>query len=137
MIELDTQLCFIMAHMNASWKNSFDLEIERARLAQAQGNLGQARVCARRAAGAAAGEYLRRKGLPDAGPSAIDRLRYLAEQPDLPSEAQPLIERVGAPAAHLPSVPHLTRALVHYNAVESRLPGRRRIEIDKPDGKAL
>jgi hypothetical protein len=83
-----------MAFMNTSWEETFALEIGRARQAQALGNLGQARVCARRAAGVAVGEYLKRKGLPDAGPSAIDRLRYLAGLAETPDQAQPLIERL-------------------------------------------
>ena len=40
------------------WKKGFNKEIALARSARDSGNEGRARVCARRAAGIAAGEYL-------------------------------------------------------------------------------
>lgn len=60
------------------WKERFEAELQQAEAARAQGNEGRARVCARRAAGLAAGEYLRRLGLPANGPSAYDHLKALA-----------------------------------------------------------
>jgi hypothetical protein len=63
------------------WKNQFDLEIARSERARAEGNEGMARVCARRAAGIVAGEYLQRRGKPLSTPSAYDRLRYLSDLP--------------------------------------------------------
>ncbi len=58
-------------------------ELEAAKTARADGNEGKARVCARRAAGIAIGEYLRERGLPDPGPGAYDRIRFLAAHPEV------------------------------------------------------
>ncbi|GEM_PF-193394 len=58
-------------------------ELARAEKARAAGNEGQARVCARRAAGIAIGEYLKLRGLPIPGPSAYERLKYLCEIDDV------------------------------------------------------
>lgn len=69
-------------------------ELAQARAARARGNEGMARVCARRAAGAAAGEYLRHNGLPDPGPSALDRLNTLLALPHLPAACQQPIRRL-------------------------------------------
>ena len=49
-------------------------------------------VCARRAAGAAAGEYLRLNNLPNP-PTAYDRLQVLATHPSLSTEIQELAGR--------------------------------------------
>ena len=61
-------------------------ELKRAQSAQALGNEGQARVCARRAAGIAARDYLERHGEKVRTPSAYDLLKVLAEDPTLSSE---------------------------------------------------
>jgi len=58
-------------------------EFERAEGARARGNEGQARVCARRAAGIAAREYFMRRGEIIRTPSAYDLLTMLAEDPSL------------------------------------------------------
>ncbi|HEX2697658.1 MAG TPA: hypothetical protein VHM28_08110 [Anaerolineales bacterium] len=58
-------------------------EFERAEQARAKGNEGQARVCARRAAGIAAREYLTKRGQTIRTPSAYDLLNMLAEEPFL------------------------------------------------------
>ncbi len=60
------------------WKEEFDREIERALEVRARGNEGQARVCARRAAGAAIREYLARHGRPIPSSSAYDLLNLIA-----------------------------------------------------------
>lgn len=65
------------------WKTAYTTEIERAQAARARKNEGQARVCARRAAGIVIREYLNRKGLPVRNPSAYDLLNTLAQQQDL------------------------------------------------------
>jgi hypothetical protein len=64
-----------------NWKDKFDRELQQAEEARARGNEGMARVCARRAAGIAVGEYLRLHQHPAPGPSAYDRLRYLQDLP--------------------------------------------------------
>lgn len=61
-------------------------ELKHAQSAQALGNEGQARVCARRAAGIAARDYLERHGEKVRTPSAYDLLKVLAEDPTLSSE---------------------------------------------------
>jgi hypothetical protein len=64
------------------WQGSIGLELKHAQTARANGNEGMARVCARRAAGIAAGEFLKRNHLSDPGPSVIDRLKCLYEMPN-------------------------------------------------------
>ena len=61
-------------------------ELEKAGQARAHGNEGQARVCARRAAGIAAREYFIRRGQPIRTSSAYDLLNFLVEDPVLPDE---------------------------------------------------
>ena len=58
-------------------------EIGRAEQARGRGNEGQARVCARRAAGIAIREYLSRKGVHPSSPSAIDLLNLIKDDPQL------------------------------------------------------
>ena len=58
-----------------------DREIIRAQQARQRGNEGQARVCARRAAGIAVREHLKRKGTPALSPSAIDLLNLIKDDP--------------------------------------------------------
>jgi hypothetical protein len=66
------------------WKTKFDREMELAAQARMRGNEGQARVCARRAAGAVAREYFSRLGLPVRSPSAMDLIRDLLALDGLP-----------------------------------------------------
>jgi len=65
------------------WKENLQKEFERAESARASGNEGQARVCARRAAGIAIREYYARRGQYVRTPSAYDLLQMLAEEPQL------------------------------------------------------
>jgi len=67
----------------ADWKEKLNKEFERAEAARAQGNEGQARVCARRAAGVAIREYYARRGQAVRTPSAYDLLQLLADEPRL------------------------------------------------------
>lgn len=80
------------------WKTRLEAEFERAQAARFQGNEGQARVCARRAAGIAIREYYARHGQPVRTPSAYDLLRLLTEEahlsPDLKQAAAYLTLRV-------------------------------------------
>lgn len=66
-----------------SWKNQINSELSQAEAARASGNEGKARVCARRAAGLAVEEYLRRQGVRLEPGSAYTNLRYLADMPDI------------------------------------------------------
>ncbi|HEX9017772.1 MAG TPA: hypothetical protein VF806_01210 [Anaerolineaceae bacterium] len=56
-------------------------ELARGEAARRDGLEGRARVCARRAAGAAVREYLELQGLPIPGPSAVDLLTFLQNEP--------------------------------------------------------
>lgn len=67
----------------SDWKAQLQNEFERAEAARARGNEGQARVCARRAAGIAIREYYARRGQILRTPSAYDLLQLLAEEPQL------------------------------------------------------
>jgi hypothetical protein len=58
-------------------KSKIAQELARGAAARGQGLEGRARVCARRAAGAAVREYLEQRGLDAPGPSAYDLLAYL------------------------------------------------------------
>ena len=66
------------------WKAKLQHEFELAEAARARGNEGQARVCARRAAGIAIREYYARRGQNIRTPSAYDLLQLLAKEPHLP-----------------------------------------------------
>jgi len=68
------------------WEEKLQKEFERAESARARGNEGQARVCARRAAGIAIREYYARRGQPVRTPSAYDLLQLLASEQHLSPE---------------------------------------------------
>lgn len=76
------------------WKTALQREFEMAEAARARGNEGQARVCARRAAGIALREYFRRRGIPLRSPSAYDLLQAFSRLADTPPDLQAI-------AAHL------------------------------------
>ncbi len=65
------------------WSTRIQLEFERAAEARANGNEGQARVCARRAAGIAIREYFTRRGIRVLSTSAYDLLNLLKVEPHL------------------------------------------------------
>ena len=65
------------------WQAQIEAEFEKAEQARARGNEGQARVCARRAAGIALREYLTRRGVRPPSVSAYDLLNFLKEDPHL------------------------------------------------------
>lgn len=75
------------------WKVTFEKEIQMAVAARDRGNEGQARVCARRAAGAAVREYFRRCGLPVRSSSVYD---LLCELPGLPGLSERALLAAGA-----------------------------------------
>lgn len=77
-----------------SWQDALRQEFERAEAARTRGNEGQARVCARRAAGIAIREYLARRGQPVPGASAMDLLNQLKEEPALPEGIKPAVEHL-------------------------------------------
>ncbi len=75
-----------------AWEEIVSRELEHAESARSAGNEGMARVCARRAAGAIIGEYLRREGLPQAKGSAFDLLRYMGSQPGVSAHTLEVVE---------------------------------------------
>jgi hypothetical protein len=70
------------------WKTEFDKEIALAHQARERRNEGQARVCARRAAGIALREYFLRRGQPPRSPNAYELLTLAVEDPALPNAAR-------------------------------------------------
>lgn len=67
----------------AEIKQKIQDELARGSAARAAGNEGQARVCARRAAGAAVRAYFEQQGIPAPGPSAYDLLAGLQAMPEI------------------------------------------------------
>ncbi len=69
-------------------------EFNRAEQAHARGNEGQARVCARRAAGIAIREYLIRRGERAPSASAYDLLNLLKDDPNLPPNLKMIVDHL-------------------------------------------
>lgn len=67
----------------AEVKQKIEAELTQGLAARAGGFEGRARVCARRAAGAAVREYLELQGLSVTSPSAYDLLAALQEMPGI------------------------------------------------------
>lgn len=67
--------------------NQIILELSLAEDARARGNEGMARVCCRRAAGIAIGEYLYRHGYTGFGSSAYERITILKTLPNIKFQA--------------------------------------------------
>ena len=82
----------------ADWQSEIQAEFERAAQARQRKNEGQARVCARRAAGIAVREYLSRRGIRPPSRSAYDLLNLIKNdpslRPDLKQSAEYLTVRV-------------------------------------------
>jgi hypothetical protein len=67
-------------------------EILLAKQSRQEGNEGRARVCARRAAGAAVKEYLAKKGITQKQENAIQSLLILGRTESLPARVQEAVE---------------------------------------------
>jgi hypothetical protein len=82
----------------SDWQTNIQAEFEKATDARGRNNEGQARVCARRAAGIAVREYLTRRGTRPPSVSAYDLLNMLKTDPlvspDLKVIAEHLTVRV-------------------------------------------
>jgi hypothetical protein len=74
------------------WKNKFEDELGMADAARGRGNEGQARVCARRAAGVVVREYFQRIGRAPSSSSAYDALNELLTMEVLPIRARQAAE---------------------------------------------
>ncbi len=77
-----------------NWPVEIQAEFEKAERARARGNEGQARVCARRAAGIAARHYFERRGEAATTPSAYDLLQMLAGDPEVPARVREAASRL-------------------------------------------
>jgi hypothetical protein len=75
-----------------NWKQLTKDELTLAENARNSGNEGRARVCARRAAGHVAGEYLRRQTTLIYSDSALHRLRYLEASAELSPKVKETIQ---------------------------------------------
>ncbi|MBI5352570.1 MAG: hypothetical protein HZB50_08045 [Chloroflexi bacterium] len=77
-----------------NWNLQLKQEFEKAQQARVNKNEGQARVCARRAAGIAIREYLNRKGTQVPSMSAYDLLNLLKEDPLVPDDMQVIVDHL-------------------------------------------
>jgi len=71
-----------------NWEAPFQSELHQAEMARALGNEGKARVCARRAAGIAISEYLRRRDISPPGSSAYNILKFFQSNLEVPNDAR-------------------------------------------------
>jgi|SRR5215207_6554752 len=76
------------------WEVEIQIEFDRAMQARARGNEGQARVCARRAAGIAIREYLTRQAIRPPSSSAYDLLNLIKDDTHLPSDLKQIAEHL-------------------------------------------
>jgi HEPN domain-containing protein len=76
------------------WHAQINAELEKAEEARARGNEGQARVCARRAAGIAVREYLTRQRIRPPSASAYDMLNLLKEEPNLSADLKRIADHL-------------------------------------------
>jgi HEPN domain-containing protein len=76
------------------WQTKIQAEFERALQARQRNNEGQARVCARRAAGIAVREYLSRRGIRPPSLSAYDLLNLIKQEPDLPPDLKQIADHL-------------------------------------------
>jgi HEPN domain-containing protein len=76
------------------WQEKLNKEFELAERARAKGNEGQARVCARRAAGIAIREYLKRRGIQPRNTNSVDLLNLLKDDPLLSPDLKLIIDHL-------------------------------------------
>ncbi len=76
------------------WQTELQEELQAAQQARQRGNEGQARVCARRAAGVALREHFRRHGVEVRSPSAYELLQQFAALPQTPAALQETARRL-------------------------------------------
>ena len=78
----------------SDWRSEIQAEFERAAQARQRKNEGQARVCARRAAGIAVREYLARRGVRPPSTSAYDLLNLVKEDPLLSPDLRQIADHL-------------------------------------------
>lgn len=74
------------------WKKLTVEELNHAENSREQGNEGRARVCARRAAGHVAGEYLQRNGMKVDSMNSLNRLKAMLSRNELSQDTKSIIE---------------------------------------------
>ncbi len=74
-----------MSRQRFDWRTRFAREMKMAEKARQEGNEGKARVCARRAAGIVAAEYMKRRGVSTPHMTAYERVKLLGTWPDAPA----------------------------------------------------
>lgn len=75
-------------------QSQIQAEFDKAAQARRQENEGQARVCARRAAGIAIREYLSRRRIRPASLSAYDLLNLIKDEPALPADLKRIADHL-------------------------------------------
>jgi hypothetical protein len=75
-------------HIMSGSKLQVQEELLLAKQSRIEGNEGRARVCARRAAGAAAQEYLQHADMRDRAENALESLLIIKEELDLPESVE-------------------------------------------------
>jgi hypothetical protein len=80
--------------MQPDLRQSIEAELANAERARLNANEGRARVCARRAAGLAARDFLRRQGIPARNSSAYETLKMLVIYPGLAPELRSAAEHL-------------------------------------------
>ena len=78
----------------SDWEAEIQAELAKALQARGRGNEGQARVCARRAAGIAVREYLSRRGIQPPSTSAYDLLQLIQADPALPVDLRQIADHL-------------------------------------------
>ena len=73
---------------------NIDAELSRAKKAVEEGNIGMARVCARRACGSAIAFWLQNNPRPSYGESAMNQLRSIQLDDTIPKEVKDAAERL-------------------------------------------
>lgn len=73
---------------------NIDAELNRAKQAVEEGNIGMARVCARRACGSAIGFWLQNNPDNSYGESAMNQLRSIQSDDIIPKEVKDAAERL-------------------------------------------
>jgi hypothetical protein len=96
-------------------------ELENARSARSAGNEGRARVCARRAAGAAARDFLTRRGVRLRTASAYDALRALEQLPGLAADLRAAASRLTMRVNEQFALPIETDLIVEAERLIARL----------------
>ena len=76
------------------WQSQIQAEFDKAAQARERNNEGQARVCARRAAGIAVREYLSRRGIRPPSVSAYDLLNLIKDDTALSADLKQIADHL-------------------------------------------